>query len=89
MAEIDKTLETAVDEAQEEAVDIQLEGEEPISTEQAVDASEEFFKNIALDLSDEVLQRISKSLVDEYKKDKVSRKDWETSYTSLQRIITK
>ena len=82
MAEIDKTLETAIDESQEEAVDIELEGEEPVTKEQAIDATEEFYKNIALDLSDEVLQRISKSLVDEYKKDKVSRKDWETSYTS-------
>jgi hypothetical protein len=82
MAEIDKTLETAIDESQEEAVDIELEGEQPVTKEQAIDATEEFYKNIALDLSDEVLQRISKSLVDEYKKDKVSRKDWETSYTS-------
>ena len=82
MAEIDKTLETAIDESQQEAVDIELEGDEPITKEQAVDATEQFYKNIALDLSDEVLQRISKSLVDEYKKDKVSRKDWETSYTS-------
>tara|TARA_R100001509_G_scaffold16381_2_gene8301 strand:- start:476 stop:2797 length:2322 start_codon:yes stop_codon:yes gene_type:complete len=82
MAEIDKTLETAIDESQEEAVDIELEGEEPVTKEQAIDATEEFYKNIALDLSDEVLQRISKSLVDEYKKDKISRKDWETSYTS-------
>ena len=82
MAEIDKTLETAIDESQQEAVDIELEGEEPVTKEQAIDATEEFYKNIALDLSDEVLQRISKSLVDEYKKDKVSRKDWETSYTS-------
>ena len=82
MAEIDKTLETAIDESQQEAVDIELEGEEPVTKEEAIDATEEFYKNIALDLSDEVLQRISKSLVDEYKKDKVSRKDWETSYTS-------
>jgi len=82
MAEIDKTLETAIDESQQEAVDIELEGEQPVTTEQAFDATEEFYKNIALDLSDEVLQRISKNLVDEYKKDKLSRKDWETSYTN-------
>ena len=51
MAEIDKTLETAIDESQEEAVDIELEGEEPVTKEQAIDATEEFYKNIALDLS--------------------------------------
>ena len=29
-----------------------------------------------------VLQRMSNQLLDDYKKDRVSRKDWETSYTS-------
>ena len=82
MAEIDKSLEAAVDETQEQEVDIELTGDEPITQEEATEAADEFYKNIANDLSDEVLQRISKNLVDEYKKDKVSRKDWETSYTN-------
>ena len=33
-------------------------------------------------MSDEVLQRMSNQLLDDYKKDRVSRKDWETSYTN-------
>ena len=82
MADIDKSLEAAVDETQEQEVDIELTGDEPVTQEEATEAADEFFKNIANDLSDEVLQRISKNLVDEYKKDKVSRKDWETSYTN-------
>ena len=82
MAEIDKSLETAIDETQEQEVDIELTGDEPVTQEQVTEAADEFFKNIANDLSDEVLQRISKNLVDEYKKDKVSRKDWESSYTN-------
>ena len=46
------------------------------------EAVDDFFKNIAEDMSDEVLQRISNRLLDDYKKDRVSRKDWESSYTS-------
>ena len=33
-------------------------------------------------MSDDVLQRMSNQLLDDYKKDRVSRKDWETSYTN-------
>ena len=33
-------------------------------------------------MGDDVLQRMSNQLLDDYKKDRVSRKDWETSYTS-------
>ena len=33
-------------------------------------------------MSDETLQRMSNQLLDDYKKDRVSRKDWETSYTN-------
>jgi hypothetical protein len=33
-------------------------------------------------MDDDVLQRMSNQLLDDYKKDRVSRKDWETSYTS-------
>ena len=84
MAEIDKALETPAGEtAEKEQVDVELDlGGEETPVQEAINAEEEFYKNIALDLSDEVLQRISKSLVDEFKKDKLSRKDWETSYTS-------
>ena len=88
MAEIDKVLDTAEEIAKEEDVDVVLpdayEGEQKESSPitDALKAEDEFYKNIADDLSDEVLSRISKELVDEYKKDKISRKDWETSYTS-------
>jgi hypothetical protein len=88
MAEIDKALDTADEIAKEEDVDVVLpdafEGEQQETSPlaDALKAEDEFYKNIANDLSDEVLQRISKELVDEYKKDKLSRKDWETSYTN-------
>jgi len=83
MAEIEKAIEEEVKTPDSEEVDIEIEGE-PVSPtiEEQVAKAEDFFKNLAEDMSDEVLQRISNQLLDDYKKDRVSRKDWETSYTS-------
>ena len=33
-------------------------------------------------MDERTLQRISKQLVDDYKRDKISRKDWEQGYTN-------
>ena len=81
MAEIDKAIEEEVITPDSEEVDIEIEGEEP-TIEEKVSAAEDFFKNLAEDMSDETLQRLSNQLLDDYKKDRVSRKDWETSYTN-------
>ena len=82
MAEIEKAIEEEIITPDSEEIDIELEGEEPTAVEEAVNETEEFFKNLAEDMSDDVLQRMSNQLLDDYKKDRVSRKDWETSYTS-------
>jgi len=82
MAEIDKAIEEEVITPDSEEVDIELEGEEPTTVEEAVNETEKFFSNLAEDMSDDVLQRMSNQLLDDYKKDRVSRKDWETSYTN-------
>jgi len=82
MAEIDKVIEEEKVTPDSEEVDIELEGDEPTTVEEAVNETEEFFKNLTEDMSDETLQRMSNQLLDDYKKDRVSRKDWETSYTN-------
>jgi len=82
MAEIEKAIEEEVVTPDSEEVDIEVEGEEPTTVEEAVNETEEFFKNLAEDMSDETLQRMSNQLLDDYKKDRISRKDWETSYTN-------
>ena len=82
MAEIEKAIEEEVITPDSEEVDIEVEGEEPTTVEEAVNETEEFFKNLAEDMSDETLQRMSNQLLDDYKKDRISRKDWETSYTN-------
>ena len=83
MAEVEKIKEDLEVETPGEEVNIELEEDTP-ELEKIRDRAEiidEFYENVALKLSDEVLQRISSSLVQEYKRDKVSRKDWETGYT--------
>jgi len=83
MAEIDKVIDEEIETPDTEEVDVELESEtEATPMEELADAADQFYKNIAEDMSDEVLQRMSNQLLDDYKKDRVSRKDWESSYTS-------
>jgi len=84
MAEIEKAIveETETPEADEIDVELESEDNNQSTVEQAVSETEAFFTNLAEDMSDEVLQRMSNRLLDDYKKDRVSRKDWETSYTN-------
>jgi hypothetical protein len=82
MAEIEKAIVEENETPETEEVDVELETEETPSISDVADAVDDFFKNIAEDMSDEVLKRISNRLLDDYKKDRVSRKDWETSYTN-------
>ncbi len=85
MAEVEKAIVEELDTPETEEVDVEVETE---SSSQAdvmsalSDAADNFYKNMAEDMSDEVLQRMSNRLLDDYKKDRVSRKDWETSYTN-------
>jgi len=85
MAEIEKVIGEEIETPESEEIDIELETEDsvPSSTiDKVADAADNFYKNIAEEISDEVLQRMSNQLLDDYKKDRVSRKDWETSYTN-------
>tara|TARA_B100000123_G_scaffold108847_1_gene80048 strand:+ start:2636 stop:4957 length:2322 start_codon:yes stop_codon:yes gene_type:complete len=82
MAEIEKLIDQEKN-PEAEDIDIQLEGnEEKTLVEEVGDDVSKFYSNLAEDMSDEVLQRMSNQLLDDYKKDRVSRKDWETSYTN-------
>ena len=51
MAEIDKAIEEEVITPDSEEVDIELEGEEPTTVEEAVSETEKFFSNLAEDMS--------------------------------------
>ena len=81
MAEIEKAIEEEVTTPDSEEVDVEIEGEKS-EVEEVIDLTEQFYSNLAEEMSDDVLQRISNQLLDDYKKDRVSRKDWETSYTN-------
>jgi len=85
MAEIDKAIVEETETPDTEEIDIELEDsttEKDPSELEMFEAVEDFYKNIAEEMDEDVLQRMSKQLLDDYKKDRVSRKDWETSYTN-------
>ena len=59
-------------------VDVIVEGEEPAVEEQVED---DFNKNIAEDMDERDLQDLANQLVSDFKNDKLTREDWEQSYT--------
>ena len=69
--------------ATEEEVAVEVEKPSEEAVEYGTDETSEvddFYSNLAEDMDERVLQRLSNTLVTEYKKDKISRKDWETTY---------
>ena len=86
MAEVDKALvmeeEISPEGTTEEEIEVSLEGDEEFTKEEVIDTVADFNSNLAEELSDNVLQRMANQLLDDYKRDRVSRKDWETSYTN-------
>ena len=87
MAEIEKDInlleETPVgSEDINEEVDVEIEGdEETASVDETITEVEEHYKNLAEDMDERDLKKMASSLVAEYKKDVISRKDWADSYT--------
>ena len=86
MAEVEKITETLETPKVDEEVVVDIvnpeETKEKSPLSEALNAEAEFYKNIAEDMDERTLQRISKQLVDDYKRDKISRKDWEQGYTN-------
>ena len=86
MADVEKQNEVLEEEGpateEEIAVEVEKPSEEAVNEEtETATPQEEFYANLAEDLDERVLGRLSSKLVDDYKKDKISRKDWETGYT--------
>jgi len=86
MADVEKQNEVLEEEGpateQEIAVEVEKPSEEAVNEEtETTTPQEEFYANLAEDLDDRVLGRLASKLVDEYQRDKISRKDWETGYT--------
>ena len=85
MAEIEKDInlleETPVGEEDVnlEEIDVEVEGdedsEEELKISEGISAIEIFYKNMAEEMDERVLGKISSTLVAEYKKDGISRKD--------------
>ncbi len=78
MAEVVKENELP-EEVETEEVDVEIEGEEELPEEEQPE--EDFNRNLAEEMDDRVLGRMSSQLIQDYKKDKISRSDWEQAYT--------
>jgi chaperonin GroES len=83
MAEIDNNTPVQEDIIEEKEVDIEIESptDEMAPEEETPEAPEDFYKNLAEDMDDRVLARMANALVQDYRQDKVSREDWEQTYT--------
>ena len=79
MAEVEKQNELPEEEVETEEVDIEVEGNEEQAPEE--NTEEDFYRNLAEDMDERTLGRMSAQLVQDYKRDKVSRSDWEQAYT--------
>ncbi len=82
MAEIEKAIveESTPTETEEVTVEID-EGKDETSFEEVIETSENFFANLAENMDERTLSRMASQLIEEFKRDKVSRKDWETAYS--------
>ena len=86
MADVEKQNQVLEEEgpATEEEVAVEVERPSEEAVNEGVEEGnpeEEFYANLAEDLDHRVLQRMASKLVDEYRRDKISRKDWEQGYT--------
>ena len=66
---------------EEIAVEVERPSDEPVEMGDETDENpDNFYANLAEDMDVRTLQRMANTLITEFKKDKVSRKDWETTY---------
>ena len=78
--------EEIVDEVDTRAGEVDVQITEPTEVEELVEdiieTQKDFLSNLAEDMDERILSRISGDLLEDYKRDKESRGDWEKSYTS-------
>ncbi len=77
MAEVEKQNELPEEEEVTEEVDVEVEGGEEEIPQEEEETEEDFYRNLAEEMDDRTLGRISAELIQDYKRDKVSRSDWE------------
>ena len=73
----EELAEEIVDQPDGLPIDVQVEGEEEVEEERPQD---DFNANLAEDMDEQDLKEMALELIEEYKKDKVSRKEWEDAY---------
>jgi len=82
MAEVEKQNELPEEEVTEET-EVVVEGPEDEEVfEEEQETADKFYDNLAEEMDERTLGRLSSTLLQDYKKDKVSRADWEQTYTN-------
>ena len=84
MAQVDNNNELPIEEVESEEVDVELPEDMQDQAEelgQAIDEQVAFYDNLAEDMDERTLARMASELLGDYHKDKVSRADWEKTYT--------
>ena len=82
MAEVERQTDLPEEEINEEAeVVVETPEDEEVLEEEQEDP-EAFYDNLAETMDERTLGRLSSQLIQDYKKDKVSRADWEQTYTN-------
>ena len=78
---VEKVTEELAEEVTEQPdglpIDVEVEGEEEVVEERPQD---DFNANLAEDMDERELKEMAMELIEEYKKDKTSRKEWEDAY---------
>ena len=78
---VEKVTEELAEEVTEQPdglpVDVEIEGEEQVSEETP---EQDFNANLAEDMDETTLKEMGSDLIEEYKKDRASRKEWEDAY---------
>ena len=78
---VEKVTEELAEEVTEQPdglpLDVEIEGEEEAVEERPQD---DFNANLAEDMDETTLKEMGSDLIEEYKKDRASRKEWEDAY---------
>ena len=74
---IEDKIEETIEEQPEGLPEVEVEGEETVEEGRPQD---DFNANLAESMDERTLKQMASELIDEYKKDKLSRKEWEDAY---------
>ena len=76
---VGETIEEAID--TNEPVDVEIVSEEITVSDEPLDATDDFYANLAEEMDESDLGAIASQLMEDYENDKSSREEWARTYT--------